>query len=152
MQWKAIWGWSVAASAVLLAACAPVPAVVDIRQGINYQQDAVVDGNQALFGFRSLPKRAEAAAVSETAGRPVAEVSQCVQQQLQSQFKLPEDFYQVKTYADNAQTVALVNPFTKKEGLLFDISPSGVNSSEIRLYANGATLSNAWKRLPTRCR
>ena len=141
-----------------LAGCAQFSeraAVDDIKRNqkdIPYQQDVKTSGNQAIFGFRSLPKRAEAAVVTEKIAKPAAEVSQCLQAQLQSQFKLPEDFFQVNNYANNAQTIALVNPFTKKQGLLMDITERSVGSSEVNLYANGATLSNAWKRLPTRCR
>ena len=142
----------------MLGGCAQLSeraAVDDIKRNqkdIPYQDDVKTSGNKSIFGFRSLPKRAEAAVVTEKIDKPAAQVSQCLQAQLQSQFKLPEDFFQVNNYANNAQTIALVNPFTKKQGLLMDITQRGVSSSEVNLYANGATLSNAWKRLPARCR
>lgn len=154
------WPQRLAAAALLLlaGACAlpndpareAVHSVREQKQDIPYQ-DAETAGNTSLFGFRSLPKRAEAPAVSVSASRSVAEVSQCLQGQLKSRFKLPEDFFQVKNYANKAQSVSLVNPFTKKEGLMMDVEPVGVNGSTIKLYANGATLSKAWQQLPGRC-
>lgn len=128
-----------------------VDSVREQKQEIPYNQDVKTAGNTSLFGFRSLPKRAEAPAVSVAANRSVAEVSQCLQGQIKTRFKLPEDFFQVKNYANNSQSVALVNPFTKKEGLMLDVVPSGVNGSTIKLYANGATLSKAWQQMPARC-
>ncbi|MCP2041472.1 chemotaxis protein histidine kinase CheA [Neisseria sp. HSC-16F19] len=147
-----------AAVVLLLGACAlpndpareAVGSVREQKKDIPYQE-AETAGNTSLFGFRSLPKRAEAPAVTVSASRPVAEVSQCLQGQLKSRFNLPEDFFQVKNYANKAQSVSLVNPFTKKEGLMMDVESSGVSSSTIKLYANGATLSRAWQQLPARC-
>lgn len=141
-----------------LAACAHFSereAVSNIKRkqgAIPYNDDVKTGSNRSSFGFRSLPERTETAAVTEQSGKSVAEVSQCLQTQLQSQFKLPENFFQVRSYANNAQSVTLVNPFTKKTGLLMEVAERGVNRSEVKLYANGATLSSAWKRLPGRCR
>lgn len=143
---------------MVLSSCAVLverEAVADIQRqqkAIPYKDDDVKTGvNKSIFGFRSLPKRVEAPAETVLINKPVAEVSRCFQDRLQSQFNLPEDFYQVNTYANNAQTVALVNPFTKKQGLLMDITERSVSSSEVNLYANGTTLSRAWKRFPAAC-
>ena len=65
-----------------------VGSVREQKQDIPYQ-DAETAGNTSLFGFRSLPKRAEAPAVSVSASRSVGEVSQCLQGQLKTRFKLP---------------------------------------------------------------
>ena len=79
-------------------------------------------------------------------------VVQCLQQQLQSRFRLPDNFLQIRQYANNVQTVALHNPFTHADGILLDIHPRGVSSSNIKLYANGTTLSRAWRNLPNGCK
>jgi len=48
--------------------------------------------------------------------------------------------------------VALHNPFTHKDGVVMDVRQRGVKSSEIKLYANGTTLSRVWRSIPAACK
>ncbi|WP_066566623.1 hypothetical protein [Snodgrassella sp. CFCC 13594] len=139
--------------------CAALPpeqrAVSDIRKNqgkIVYQNDVAVKGNQTVAGFRTMPIRPEAPEVTERIAKPALAVSQCIQAKLQSRFKLPPEFFTVTAYANNGQTVALVNPFTKTQGLQMDIIETGVSTAEIKLYDNGTTLSRAWKQFPASCK
>lgn len=137
---------------VLLGGCVAMPAQPSAEHSsINYQKDVVIKNNHILFGFRPMPVRNEKAEVTEKINKPPIEVSQCLQHRLESQFKLPPEFYAISTYANNSQTIALINPFTKTEGLQMDIIETGVGSSVVKLYANGTVLSKAWKQFPLSC-
>ena len=77
--------------------------------------------------------------------------AQCLQQHIADDFKLPNDFYTTQRYDGGEATVQLVNPATGKGGLYIDIVPDN-GGSILLLYQNRATISNAWKRLPEKCR
>ena len=136
----------------LMAACGtPQPSIIHKKDQIDTTESSLV-GNSRVYHFQALPKRNQQPDSNTSAARSVADTSSCLQSQIRQTFKLPDEFFEVKTYTDKSQSITLVNPFTRKEGLVMDVVGSGVNQSDIRLYANGATLSGAWRRLPQKCR
>ena len=98
-----------------------------------------------------LPQRDEQPINTVRSQRNVFDAAQCVVQHIQSDFNLPENFYQAIGYDDGAATVALVNPNTGKNGLYIDIVPNN-NGSQLLLYQNRATISTLWRKLPEKCR
>lgn len=141
-----------------LAACALPPASPEAaalrkdQANIRYDNDVKLGGTRTSYGFRSLPDRPERPDVSTDSSRSTEAVVQCLKQQLQTRFRLPDDFLQIRSYTNNVQTVALHNPFTRKDGILMDVHQRGVGSATIKLYANGTTLSRAWRNLPNTCK
>lgn len=125
--------------------------IIHVRQPSGLSGDVQV-GNAVSGSLNALPERNEAPAISVQAGRSAQEAVECIQQKLRTVFNLPAEFYRVDTYANNALSVSLVNPFTQTNGLQFTITPTGVSGSQIDLYDNGTTLSSAWKRLPGLCK
>ncbi len=113
--------------------------------------DYIVIKDTKLFNYRALPKREEAPTVSIQSKLNITNAAECIQNQLKQKFKLPEGFYETKSYADRGTTVSLVNPFTKIEGLVFEIVPDGISGSKIHLYSNGTMISRAWQNLPNQC-
>ena len=103
------------------------------------------------YGFRSQPTRGRPE-VEVQSNKAPGEAAQSLQQQLQTRLRLPENFIQVRNYTNSAYTVALHNPFTNKDGVVMDVRQRGVRSSEIKLYANGTTLSRVWRSIPTACK
>ena len=83
--------------------------------------------------------------------KSVTEIGNCLHSNMQSRFKLPSEFYKVTVYANGSQTLALVNPFTKLEGLQIDVVKAGPNHSIINLYDNGMVISKAWQKFPMLC-
>lgn len=137
-----------------LAGCV-TPEAAGIRKQqshINYDDDVKIGGSHTAYGFRSLPDRSGKPEVEVQSEKAPGEAAQCLQQQLQTRFRLPAEFIQVRSYANSAQTVALHNPFTRKDGVLMDVQQRGVKSSVIKLYANGTTLSRAWRNVPAACK
>lgn len=98
-----------------------------------------------------LPQRDEQPINTVRSQHDVYHAAQCLVQHIASDFNLPDDFYATQGYDDGAATVLLVNPATGKSGLYIDIVPMN-NGSQLLLYPNRATISNAWKRLPEKCR
>ncbi|MBR0128811.1 MAG: hypothetical protein IJM09_03245 [Neisseriaceae bacterium] len=98
-----------------------------------------------------LPQRDEQPINTVRSQRNVFDAAQCLVQHIQSDFNLPENFYQAIGYDDGAATVALVNPNTGKNGLYIDIVPNN-NGSQLLLYQNRATISTLWRKLPEKCR
>ena len=98
-----------------------------------------------------LPQRDEQPINTVRSQRNVFDAAQCLVQHIQSDFNLPENFYQAIGYDDGAATVALVNPNTGKNGLYIDIMPNN-NGSQLLLYQNRATISTLWRKLPEKCR
>ena len=98
-----------------------------------------------------LPQRDERPISTVQSNRSVYDAAQCLVQHIADDFNLPSDFYAAQGYDDGAATVLLVNPTTGKSGLYIDIVPMN-NGSQLSLYQNRATISNAWKRLPEKCR
>lgn len=98
-----------------------------------------------------LPQRDEQPSNTVRSQYDVYNAAQCVVQHIQSDFNLPENFYQAIGYDDGAATVALVNPNTGKNGLYIDIVPDN-NGSQLLLYPNHATISTLWRKLPEKCR
>lgn len=147
----------IALTSLLLNACitTTTPEALALQQEqeqASVQQDSKINENHSLYNFRSQPERTVAANVTtESSQKPEAVVA-CLKQQLHSKLGLPEDFIQTRSYTNNAHTVALHNPFTHKDGILIDIVQSGINRSEIKLYANGTTLSHTWQNLPNHCK
>lgn len=146
------------ASLLLLNACLlppTTPEALALQQEQSRpepQQDSKINDNHTLYNFRSQPERTAAADVEIDSSQKTEAVVACLKQQLQSRLGLPEDFIQTRSYTNNAHTVALHNPFTHKDGILIDIIQSGVNRSQIKLYANGTTLSRMWQNLPNHCK
>ncbi|WP_051940756.1 hypothetical protein [Stenoxybacter acetivorans] len=138
--------WFTVFLTLLLNACALPPVQSDASGG--KANDAVKRTPEET----RLPRRTEAPVVVERINKPAAEVGRCLQEELQNQFRLPAEFFSVKSYTDRAQTVFLVNPFTKKQGILMDVAELNPRNSEVRLYANGSTVSEAWKQFPALCR
>ncbi len=141
---------------LLLSACvvSSTPEAEALRkaQGEGQPEPDIRLNSRTSTSSRALPDRPAEADVSTNSARSTEAVVQCLQQQLQSRFRLPDNFLQIRQYANNVQTVALHNPFTHADGILLDIHPRGVSSSNIKLYANGTTLSRAWRNLPNGCK
>ena len=102
-------------------------------------------------GTAKLPKRSETPAKEVISYKSSDLAAACIVGQLETRFRLPANFFATYDHADGSKTVALVNPYSKSEGLYMDIEPSSVGSS-IRLYANHAVLSTAWLRMPESCK
>lgn len=98
----------------------------------------------------TLPERSENAVSVVASKLPAFSAIVCLEKELSSQFKLPDNFYGIKYYPDGSGTVRLVNPYSNKQGLYFDVAPQD-EGSEIRLYPNFSTISEAWKKLPQGC-
>ncbi|QMT40802.1 hypothetical protein H3L94_01720 [Neisseria shayeganii] len=144
---------------LLLTACAlpqaATPEAAAIRKdqaNIRYDEDVKLGNSRTSYDFRSLPERPTQPDVNVDSSRSTEAVVQCLKQQLQTRFRLPDDFLQIRSYTNNVQTVALHNPFTRKDGILMDVHQRGVGSATIKLYANGTTLSRAWRNLPNSCK
>lgn len=144
---------------LVLSACALPPTSPEAAALRQEQEKALPEPDIKLNNrtpsaspSRVLPDRPAEADVSLDSAQTPDAVVQCLKQQLQNRFRLPDDFLQIRSYANNVQTVALHNPFTHKDGVLMDIHPRGVGSATVRLYANGTTLSRAWRNLPNACK
>ncbi len=138
---------------MVLAGCVTPEAAGLRRQqsNINYDDDVKVGGSRTAYSFRSLPERGKPEVEVES-GKAPGGVAQCLQKQMQTRLRLPENFIQVRAYTNSAYTVALHNPFTNKDGVLMDVQQRGVGSSLIKLHANGTTLSRAWRAIPAACK
>ena len=136
-----------------LAGCiSPEAAGIRRQQShIDYDDDVKIGSSRTAYGFRSLPARGRPE-VEVQSGKAPGEAAQCLQKQLQTRLRLPENFIQIRSYTNAAHTVALHNPFTRKDGVLMDVHQNGVKSSVIKLYANGTTLSRAWRSIPAACK
>ena len=136
-----------------LAGCVSPEAAGIRRQqsNINYDDDVKIGSSRMAYGFRSQPTRGRPE-VEVQRNKAPGEAAQCLQQQLQTRLRLPENFIQVRSYTNSAYTVALHNPFTNKDGVVMDVRQRGVRSSEIKLYANGTTLSRVWRSIPAACK
>ncbi|WP_225748426.1 MULTISPECIES: hypothetical protein [Eikenella] len=137
----------------VLAGCvSPEAAGIRRQQShINYNDDVKIGSSRTAYGFRSLPERGRAEVEVQSDKAP-GEAAQCLQKQLQTRLRLPENFIQVRSYTNSGYTVALHNPFTKRDGVLMNVQQRGVRSSTIRLYANGTTLSRVWRAVPAACK
>ncbi len=114
------------------------------------QFDVIADTK--VYNFKAMPHRTAQPDITVKSNQNVSSTAICIQEQLKKQFKLPDNFFEKKSYASRGETVALVNPFTNVEGLVFEITPSGINDSIINLYSNGTRLSKAWKNIPNKCK
>ncbi len=132
---------------LILSACETTTTPQHIDKKDNF---AVVQDTK-LYNYRTLPKRNELPATTVLSSKNVALAAQCIQDNLKQRFKLPDGFYEMKSYADRGTTVSLMNPFTQIEGLVFEVVPDGLDNSKINLYANGTMLSTAWQALPNSC-
>lgn len=145
-------------SSLLLHACVPPPSTPEalaLQQEQNQpepQTDSKINENHSLYHFRSQPERTATADVEIESSQKPETVAACLKQHLQNKLGLPEDFIQTRSYTNNAHTVALHNPFTHKDGIIIDIVQSGINRSQIKLYANGTILSGTWRNLPNHCK
>ena len=100
----------------------------------------------------AIPSRKEKPTKVVDSNKSAVEATSCLTSQLVKRFNLPADFYAVRKYKDGSATVQLVNPYTKKNGLYIDVVPKSSNKSQLYLYANYATMSQAWKSLPEKCK
>lgn len=138
---------------VQLSACAGLsfddifnPKITQTPKEIQQQKEEIEKEEIAT----TLPERAEkAASVIISKHSPFAAIT-CLEKELSEKFKLPDNFYGIKYYPDGSGTVRLVNPYSNKQGLYFDVAPQDLGS-EIRLYPNFSTISDAWKKLPSAC-
>lgn len=155
MQWKKILFWS-SFCLCLLAGCKDLTAPeqdCDVA-GTNVQGNQGV--NRRCITKKSnapvlMPERNSAPLVTLSVDKSVTEIGNCLHSNMQSRFKLPSEFYKVTVYANGSQTLALVNPFTKLEGLQIDVVKTGPNHSIINLYDNGMVISKAWQKFPKLC-
>lgn len=99
-----------------------------------------------------IPLRREKPTKVVDSSKSTQDATSCLTSQLEKRFNLPADFYTVRNYKDGSATVQLVNPYTKKNGLYIDVVPKSANKSQLFLYANYATMSQAWKNLPEKCK
>ena len=138
---------------LVLAGCvSPEAAGIRRQQShINYGDDVKIGSSIRAYGFRSQPTRGRPEVEVQSEKAP-GEAAQCLQKQLQTRLRLPDNFIQVRSYTNSAYTVALHNPFTNKDGVLMDVRQRGVKSSVIKLYANGTTLSRVWRGIPAACK
>ena len=155
MQWKKILFWS-GFCLCLLAGCKDLTAPeqdCDVA-GTNVQGNQGVNGRCITKKSNApvlMPERNSAPLVTLSVDKSVTEIGNCLHSNMQSRFKLPSEFYKVTVYANGSQTLALVNPFTKLEGLQIDVVKAGPNHSIINLYDNGMVISKAWQKFPMLC-
>ncbi|PIT23004.1 hypothetical protein BGI36_02700 [Snodgrassella communis] len=164
MLWKKLVSW-LSLCASLLVGCVQVTPYVAQERECDSQAvaNALLQSSQ-LSGanqFRCVvvskdvpvlkPERTVLPDVSLSIERPAIEVGKCLHDKLQLRFNLPREFYKISAYPDGSQTLALVNPFTKIEGLQIDVVKTGMSQSMVNVYSNGTTLSQAWKKFPELC-
>ena len=139
-------------AAFTLSACADLAYLFDFNKNKNNDKVASTPQTDAsVKPANYLPQRDEQPINTVHSQYDVYHAAQCLVQHIASDFNLPENFYAAQGYDDGAATVLLVNPATGKSGLYIDIVPMN-NGSQLLLYPNRATISNAWKRLPEKCR
>lgn len=122
-----------------------------------YQFDKMKKDDQDLEklssgGWLFMVNRTTKPDVVEQVQKTVAETAWCLRQQFKTTFNLPSQFFKVTKYAQNKQSIALINPFTHKQGIIMDIVEIPNGHAQINLYANGSTVSEMWKMLPEKCR
>lgn len=156
MWWKKFLCWSCFCLGVL-AGCTELSPTQNNQCEVIGRKDEkgqVVNGQcsrKKLDAPVLMPERNAKPAVSVSVDKPVIEVASCLHSMLQSRFKLPSEYYKVTVYTNGSQTLALVNPFTKQEGLQMDVVKQGPSHSTVNLYDNGMFLSKAWLQFPKLC-
>lgn len=155
MQWKKILFWS-GFCLCLLAGCKDLTAPQQNCEmaGANVLESQDVKGQcitKKIDAPVLMPERNSAPLVTLSVDKSVTEIGNCLHSNMQTRFKLPSEFYKVTVYTNGSQTLALVNPFTKQEGLQIDIVKAGPNHSIINLYDNGMVISKAWQQFPKLC-
>ncbi|WP_370386491.1 hypothetical protein [Snodgrassella alvi] len=165
MLWKNLLWWPCLCASMLVGCAQVTPYAQEEREcDSEAMAKALLQADQPIGskGFRCAvvtkdvtvlkPERSTPPEVSLNIDRPAIEVSKCLHDKLQSRFNLPREFYRITSYPNGSQTLALVNPFTGKEGLQIDVVKAGMSQSTVNLYANGMTLSQAWRKFPELCR
>lgn len=139
---------------VQLSACAGLsfddifnPKITQTPKEIQQQKEEIEKEKIAI----TLPERAEEAVSIVVSEHQPFSAIECLEKELSEKFKLPDNFYGIKYYPDGSGTIRLVNPYSKKQGLYFDVAVRE-GGSEIRLYRNFATISEAWKKIPNACK
>ncbi|MCO6505032.1 MAG: hypothetical protein J6568_06415 [Snodgrassella sp.] len=152
MQWKKILFWPCFCLSIL-AGCTDLASPVSSCE-LAGEKGKLVNGQCVSKKNDTpilMPERNSAPVVTISVDKPVDEVGSCLHSNMQSRFKLPSEFYKVIVYANGSQTLALVNPFTKLEGLQIDVVKAGPNHSIVNLYDNGMVISKAWQQFPNLC-
>lgn len=155
MQWKKILLWS-SVCLGMLSGCQELSGPQEnctegVEAGSQVVNGKCLPAKKKPEAPLIMPERLSAPLVSVSVDKPVDEVGNCLHTNMQSRFKLPAEFYKVTVYANGSQTLALVNPFTKLEGLQIDVVKAGPNHSIVNLYDNGMVISKAWQQFPKLC-
>lgn len=76
-------------------------------------------------------------------------IADCLQQGIR-RLKIPDDYVQRETAADQTESIRLLNPVSNKTSLEVDIQPQGEHS-QLQADQNGIPLTPPWLRLIKRC-
>lgn len=137
------------ASALILGACAAPPSFnIDPTQPVLTPTPKPKRQN---VRSNAMPLRTDAPNQILVSNRSSDATMQCLETQIKTTFRLPDAFVGHRTYDHQAYSVGLINPITKKMGITLDVTRITSETSNIKLYANGAELSRAWQNLPKKC-
>lgn len=64
--------------------------------------------------------------------------------------KIPDDYLQTRALPGGGQSLALINPATRRQGLTVEVRP-GPHRARVVLHERGAVVSAKWRNLVQRC-